>query len=104
MADGHELASMSNVGPQQDGSTLTPILWACGAVSQAIAARVLAKKGDGGPSMPIRAFSIASLLLGTGFCAVGGTLWASGIREVEDLRGMGRTVRSAFGKPPRMDT
>lgn len=32
--------------------------------------------------MPIRAFSIASLLLGTGFCAVGGTLWASGIREV----------------------
>ena len=47
-----------------------------------MAARILAKRGDGGPSMPLRAFSIASLLLGAGFCAMGGTLWASGIREV----------------------
>lgn len=49
---------------------------------QAIAARMLTKRGDGGPSMPLRAFSIASLVLGAGFCAMGGTLWASGIREV----------------------
>jgi hypothetical protein len=123
-----------------------------------MAARILAKRGDGGPSMPLRAFSIASLVLGAGCCAMGGTLWASGIREVgifnfvlllsppessrisyvvifvqrfrirlhspttrnpnsfqivcpltlglllmqvEDLRSMGRTIRSAFGKPPR---
>ncbi|KAG0581790.1 hypothetical protein M758_3G007400 [Ceratodon purpureus] len=101
MGDRHELVSMSDDGPRQGGSALAPTLWACGAASQAMLARSLVKKGDGGPSMPLRAFSIASLVLGAGFCAMGGTLWASGIREVEDLRSMGRTIRSAFGKPPR---
>lgn len=104
MADGHELVSMSNAGPQQDSSALAPTLWACGAGGQAMAARILAKRGDGGLSMPLRAFSVASLILGAGFCAMGGTLWASGIREVEDLRSMGRTIRRAFGKPPRTHT
>lgn len=47
-----------------------------------MAARILAKRGDGGPSMPLQAFSIASLVLGAGCCAMGGILWASGIREV----------------------
>jgi len=47
-----------------------------------MAARMLTKRGDGGLSMPLRAFSIASLVLGAGVCAMGGTLWASGIREV----------------------
>jgi len=101
MAGGHELTSISSTVPRQDGNALTPTLWACGAASQAMAARMLTKRGDGGLSMPLRAFSIASLVLGAGVCAMGGTLWASGIREVEDLRSMGRTVRSAFGKPPR---
>jgi hypothetical protein len=47
-----------------------------------VGAVVLHKRGDGGPSMPLRAFSIASLILGAGFCVAGGALHASGIREV----------------------
>lgn len=49
---------------------------------QGIAAFILTKRGDGGLSMPLRAFSVASLILGAGFCASGATLWAIGIREV----------------------
>lgn len=47
-----------------------------------VGAVVLHKRGDGGPSMPLRAFSIATLILGAGFCVAGGALHASGIREV----------------------
>lgn len=43
------------------------------------------KRGDGGPSMPLRAFAIASLILGAGVCVVGGVLHESGIREVRVL-------------------
>jgi len=62
---------------------------------------VLHKRGDGGPSMPLRAFSIATLILGAGFCVAGGALHASGIREVNDLVSLGQRIRLAFGKPPR---
>jgi len=34
MADVHELTSISSAVPRQDGSALTPTLWACGAAGQ----------------------------------------------------------------------
>jgi hypothetical protein len=91
----------------QDGNggsynSMHTTMWAFFSATQLLGAAVLHKRGDGGPtSMPIRAFSIASLMLGGGACAVGGALHASGIREVQDLVNMGQTIRCALGKPPR---
>jgi len=91
----------------QDGNggsynSMHTTMWAIFSATQLLGAAVLHKRGDGGPtSMPIRAFSIASLMLGGGACAIGGALHASGIREVQDLVNMGQTIRCALGKPPR---
>ncbi|KAH9604635.1 hypothetical protein KSS87_001578 [Heliosperma pusillum] len=51
--------------------------------------------------MPLKAFSVASLFVGAAASAFFGTLRASGIHKVEDMKELGSNIRTAIGAPPR---
>eukprot|EP00850_Spirogloea_muscicola_P007805 SM000040S14817 [mRNA] locus=s40:515845:517366:- [translate_table: standard] len=65
-----------------------------GAISQAVAAAVLVKKGDGGARMPGRAFAISTLAVGTIACATGLCLHQLGMRQVKDWVLLGNMLRN----------
>eukprot|EP00850_Spirogloea_muscicola_P016803 SM000139S00120 [mRNA] locus=s139:186403:190850:+ [translate_table: standard] len=65
-----------------------------GAISQALAAVVLVKKGDGGARMPGRAFAISTLAVGTIACATGLCLHQLGMRQVKDWVLLGNMLRN----------
>eukprot|EP00850_Spirogloea_muscicola_P009720 SM000055S18254 [mRNA] locus=s55:370443:371819:- [translate_table: standard] len=65
-----------------------------GAISQALAAVVLVKKGDGGARMPGRAFAISTLVVGTIACATGLCLHQLGLRQVKDWVHLGNVLRT----------
>ncbi|CAI9101293.1 OLC1v1038587C3 [Oldenlandia corymbosa var. corymbosa] len=61
------------------------------------------RRGYAGDSrlMPIKAFGIASLFLGSVATATMGSLRASGIRSVDDMKALGENIRTSLGARPR---
>ncbi|KAK9715767.1 hypothetical protein RND81_06G187700 [Saponaria officinalis] len=51
--------------------------------------------------MPLKAFGVASLFVGAAATAFVGTLRASGIHKVEDMKALGSSIRTTLGAPPR---
>lgn len=74
---------------------------ACSAVQLGLA-RAAYRTGYGGDAlMVVKAFGIASLIVGGGACAIGGALHVAGIKEVSDLVQVGESIRKGLGAPPR---
>jgi len=60
------------------------------------------RTGYGGDAlMVVKAFGIASLIVGGGACAIGGALHVAGIKEVSDLVQVGESIRKGLGAPSR---
>ncbi|GMH17212.1 hypothetical protein Nepgr_019053 [Nepenthes gracilis] len=61
------------------------------------------RKGYAGESrlMPIKAFGVASLFVGSGASAAIGTFKSFGIHNVEDVKEVGANVRAGLRIPPR---
>jgi hypothetical protein len=62
------------------------------------------KRGFAGDSrlMPLKAFAVASLFVGSAASASIASLQASGIHKVQDLIELGANVRTGLGVPPRV--
>ncbi|XP_031502796.1 uncharacterized protein LOC116265928 isoform X2 [Nymphaea colorata] len=77
--------------------------WAVAGSAQLVAGLAAYRRGSGGSStmMPFKAFGVASLFVGSASCAVAGVVHASGIRQVDDLKRLGQSIRSKLGVPPR---
>ncbi|EPS70652.1 hypothetical protein M569_04109 [Genlisea aurea] len=72
-------------------------VWAIASVGQLVWGISSYRRGYTGESphlmMPLKAFAVASLFLGAGASAAIGSLRASGIRTVEDMKDLGRVRR-----------
>ncbi|KAF5191882.1 Star lipid transfer-like protein [Thalictrum thalictroides] len=78
--------------------------WALGSATQAVTGMVAYRRGRRSESqhlMPLRAFFVASLVVGTGATAIAGCLSASGIHKIEDLKNVGKNIRTGLGVRPR---
>ncbi|KAL5728412.1 hypothetical protein ACHQM5_001502 [Ranunculus cassubicifolius] len=78
--------------------------WGLASSAQAVTAAVSYQRGrrsESSFSMPFRAFFVSSLIVGTGATAVAGLLNASGVHKLEDLKNVGKNVRTGMGIPPR---
>lgn len=74
---------------------------ACSAVQLGLAGAAY-RTGYGGDALMVgKAFGIATLIVGAGACAIGGTLHVAGIKEVSDLVQVGESIRKGLGAPPR---
>ncbi|KAJ6320627.1 hypothetical protein OIU77_010097 [Salix suchowensis] len=62
------------------------------------------KRGYAGDSrlMPLKAFAVASLFLGSAASASIASLQASGIHKVQDFVDLGANIRTGIGAPPRV--
>ena len=62
------------------------------------------KRGYAGDSrlMPLKAFAVASLILGSAASASIASLQASGIHKVQDFVDLGANIRTGIGAPPRV--
>ncbi|KAL3571792.1 hypothetical protein D5086_025696 [Populus alba] len=62
------------------------------------------KRGFAGDSrlMPLKAFAVASLFVGSAASASIASLQASGIHKVQDLIELGENIRTGLGVPPRV--
>lgn len=62
------------------------------------------KRGFAGDSrlMPLKAFAVASLFVGSAASASIASLQASGIHKVQDLIELGANIRTGLGVPPRV--
>ncbi|KAH7294741.1 hypothetical protein KP509_27G016200 [Ceratopteris richardii] len=69
------------------------LVWTSCALGQLLGAGVVYSRGHGTHSMPFRAFSIASLLVGSAACATTAAVQAAGVREIEDIKELGRSFR-----------
>ncbi|WOL10207.1 hypothetical protein Cni_G18961 [Canna indica] len=76
--------------------------WAAASSAQLAAGITLYRRGyDGsGVSMPFKAFAIATLIVGAGATAVGGSLRATGIDSVEDMKEIGAGIRRWMIRTP----
>ncbi|PIA50333.1 hypothetical protein AQUCO_01300818v1 [Aquilegia coerulea] len=78
--------------------------WALASATQAVTGIVAYRRGRRSESqflMPLRAFFVASLVVGSGATAIAGCLSASGIHKIEDLKNVGKNLRSGLGVRPR---
>ncbi|MQM10665.1 hypothetical protein Taro_043566 [Colocasia esculenta] len=83
-------------------------VWAAATSAQLAAGVASYRRGYPGgrvnPSlMPFKAFLVASLFVGAGATAVMGAVRAAGIRKVEDMKGVGASVRRRLGAAPRAE-
>ncbi|KAH7659369.1 hypothetical protein IHE45_16G027000 [Dioscorea alata] len=68
--------------------------WAAASSAQLVAGIAAYRRGSGeGAVMPFKAFSIATLFVSAGATAVAGTLQASGIHTVDDMKEVGLRIR-----------
>ncbi|XP_062226343.1 uncharacterized protein LOC133924703 [Phragmites australis] len=77
--------------------------WAAASASQAGAGVAWFRRGMGGAAvaMPFKAFAIASLFVGAGATAVAAGVLAAGVGSVEEMKGVGASIRRWMGAPPR---
>ncbi|KAF8688020.1 hypothetical protein HU200_042510 [Digitaria exilis] len=77
--------------------------WAAASAAQAATGAAWFRRGKGGSAlaMPFKAFGIASLFVGAGATAVAAGVLASGVGSVEDMKGVGASIRRWMGAPPR---
>eukprot|EP00897_Mesotaenium_endlicherianum_P006481 jgi/Mesen1/5861/ME000298S05130 len=94
------MSLMADIQPARADS-----VWPCavGAVGQFALAAYMKRRGDGGALMPMKAFAVASLIVGGGAFGLLSLVQASGVRSVDDAKAVGRSIRSAFGLPPHPD-
>ncbi|XP_062185649.1 uncharacterized protein LOC133889186 [Phragmites australis] len=77
--------------------------WAAASAAQAASGAAWFRRGRGGTAvaMPFRAFAIASLFVGAGATAVAAGVVAAGVGSVEEMKGVGASIRRWMGAPPR---
>ncbi|GAV72138.1 hypothetical protein CFOL_v3_15627 [Cephalotus follicularis] len=77
--------------------------WALASVAQLGWGISSYRKGYAGDGrlMPLKAFAVASLFVGSGASASASLLQASGIHKVEDLMEVGANLRTQLGIPSR---
>ncbi|XP_066349863.1 uncharacterized protein [Miscanthus floridulus] len=77
--------------------------WAAASAAQAAAGVAWFRRGRGGATvaMPFKAFAIASLFVGAGATAAAAGVLAAGVGSVEEMKGVGASIRRWMGAPPR---
>ncbi|CDP20669.1 unnamed protein product [Coffea canephora] len=77
--------------------------WAGASSVQLLWAILSLRRGYAGDSrlMPFKAFGVASLFVGSAASATIGSLRASGIHSVDDMKTLGANIRSGLGIRPR---
>lgn len=77
--------------------------WAGASSAQLLWAISSFRRGYAGDSrlMPFKAFGVASLFVGSAASATIGSLRASGIHSVDDMKTLGANIRTGLGKRPR---
>ncbi|KAG9452206.1 hypothetical protein H6P81_005110 [Aristolochia fimbriata] len=75
--------------------------WWAAASAQLALGLAAYRRGSGGSLMPVKAFGVASLFVGAGATALAGVVRVNGIHTVDDLKGMGASIRRGLGIPPR---
>ncbi|XP_050236934.1 uncharacterized protein LOC126686751 [Mercurialis annua] len=77
--------------------------WALASTGQLVWGISSIKRGYAGDSrfMPLKAFAVASLFVGSAASASFAAIRASGIHKVEDLVQLGTSIRTGLGVPTR---
>ncbi|KAM7261218.1 hypothetical protein ACFE04_026693 [Oxalis oulophora] len=103
--DEQHFSITTSSGTQQPNSSSSHRLWALAGVAQLTWGIYSFRKGKRGSDdfrlMPLKAFAVASLFVGSAASASMFALRASGIHKVEDLIEMGANIRTNIGVPPR---
>ncbi|KAL5852824.1 hypothetical protein ACOSQ3_007942 [Xanthoceras sorbifolium] len=87
----------------RNGVNKTPLWWALASMAQLGWGISSLRKGYSGSSniMPLKAFGVATLFVGSAASASVAFLRASGIHKVEDLLEVGANIRTSLGVRPR---
>jgi hypothetical protein len=77
--------------------------WAGASAAQVAAGVAWFRRGRGGAAfaMPFKAFAIATLFVGAGATAVTAGVLAAGVGSVDEMKGVGASIRRWMGAPPR---
>uniref|UniRef100_A0A0E0KTJ6 Uncharacterized protein n=2 Tax=Oryza punctata TaxID=4537 RepID=A0A0E0KTJ6_ORYPU len=77
--------------------------WAGASAAQVAAGVAWFRQGRGGEAfaMPFKAFAIATLFVGAGATAVTAGVLAAGVGSVDEMKGVGASIRRWMGAAPR---